>query len=276
MSGKRQRGDWRDWLWDPTLFEGAAPYYERGRLPYAERLADGFRDALGLTSEPSGRLLDVGCGPGSIALRLAHLFDEVVGLDPDREMLAEAARLAFERHVRNVRWEHRRAEDIDDSLGRFRAVTFAQSFHWMDRPLVARKVRAILEPGGAVVHVDVSGRSQGAAELVGDVVRRYLGDDRRAGQSIRNTSPDDEDAVFRAAGFDGPHITVVPDGRTVKRSIDDLVAEVLSSSFAAPHLFGDRLDEFVRDVRRALDRAFPRGHLDVTLSDNRLKVWRPV
>ncbi len=23
------------WTWDPTLFAGAAPYYEKGRLPYA-------------------------------------------------------------------------------------------------------------------------------------------------------------------------------------------------------------------------------------------------
>ena len=33
-------------------------------------------------------------------------------------------------------------------------VTFAASFHWMDRPLVARTVRSMLNPGGILVHVD--------------------------------------------------------------------------------------------------------------------------
>jgi len=34
-----------------------------------------------------GRLLDVGCGPGSLTLLLAPLFDQAVGLDPDPDML---------------------------------------------------------------------------------------------------------------------------------------------------------------------------------------------
>jgi cyclopropane fatty-acyl-phospholipid synthase-like methyltransferase len=37
---------------------------------------------LGL--DGSGRLLDVGCGPGVLAVRLAHLFEDAVGLDPIR------------------------------------------------------------------------------------------------------------------------------------------------------------------------------------------------
>lgn len=34
----------------------------------------------------------MGCGPGTLALGLAHLFSEVVGVDPDPGMIAEAAR----------------------------------------------------------------------------------------------------------------------------------------------------------------------------------------
>ncbi|RPI09677.1 MAG: class I SAM-dependent methyltransferase, partial [Actinobacteria bacterium] len=95
-------GGWQDWEWDETLFAGAAPYYVRGRLPYAEGLADALRSTLALDGQ--GRLLDVGCGPGTVTLRLAHLFDEVVGLDPDREMLVEAERLATLAAVANARW----------------------------------------------------------------------------------------------------------------------------------------------------------------------------
>ena len=89
------------WEWDETLYAGSAQYYERGRLPYPADLADRLASALGL--DGSGRLLDVGCGPGIIALRLAHVFDDVVGVDADRQMLAQATQRASERKRRPTR-----------------------------------------------------------------------------------------------------------------------------------------------------------------------------
>src|SRR5436309_7894684 len=139
------------WTWDESLFRGAAEYYERGRLPYPLELADVFATNADLSGEP--RLIDVGCGPGTVALRLAHLFAEVVGVDPDPGMITEAERLAAEANVKNAMWLKSRAEDIPTDLGPFRYVTFAQSFHWMDRELVANKMFSILEPRGAFVHV---------------------------------------------------------------------------------------------------------------------------
>src|SRR5262245_8554986 len=106
------------------------------------------------TGEAGCWMLDVGCGPGTVARRLAHLFQAVVGLDPDPGMLDEAERLASEQDVQNATWIRLRAEELPADLGRFRVVTFAQSFHWMDRPRVADAVRTLLEPDGAVVHVD--------------------------------------------------------------------------------------------------------------------------
>jgi SAM-dependent methyltransferase len=274
-------GDWADWEWDETLFAGAAEHYERGRLPYAPGLAPAFEKVLSLDGR--GRLLDVGCGPGTVALRLAHLFDEVVGLDPDPGMIREAKRLAAERRIENAHWVERRAEELPANLGTFRAVTFAASFHWMNRPLVAAAVRDMLDPDGAVIHVD--GRHQADLSRGDDhpmpprsrieVLRRsYLGDDRRAGRSVRNSSPDDEASVFRAAGFVGPEVVAVPDGRVIIRTIDELVAETLSMSSTAPHLFGPRLAEFERDLRGLLAHASPDGRFSVRLPDNQLNVWR--
>ena len=274
-------GEWFEWAWDDSLFAGAAGYYERGRLPYAPGLAEAFETALGLDGR--GRLLDVGCGPGTVTLRLAHLFEEVVGVDPDGGMLQEAARLASDRLVANARWIDIRAEDLPADLGMFRVVTFAASFHWMDRPRVAAKVGEMLDPAGAVVQVD--GRHQDLTAPSGDLPapprdridqlrRAYLGDDRRAGASIRNTSPDNEADVFREAGFVGPDVVIVPDGRILARSVDDLVAETFSMSSTAPHLFGPRLQDFEADLRRLLDNVAAAGRFAVRLPDNVLKVWR--
>ncbi|MBO0729836.1 MAG: class I SAM-dependent methyltransferase, partial [Acidimicrobiaceae bacterium] len=145
-------GDWQDWEWDETLFRGAAAYYERGRLPNSPGLADAFEATLGLKG--TGRLLDVGCGPGTVALRIGHLFAEIVGIDADPDMVDEARRLSVERGVTNACWVHMRAEELPADLGLFQVVTFAASFHWMDRRLVAHTVRGMLDPEGALVHVD--------------------------------------------------------------------------------------------------------------------------
>jgi SAM-dependent methyltransferase len=270
---------WEDWTWDESLFAGAAPYYERGRLPYSPAVADVFEHALGLDGR--GRLLDVGCGPGTVARRLAHLFEAVVGLDPDAGMLAEAERLANDQEVANATWVRLRAEELPAGLGRFRVVTFAQSFHWMDRPRVAGVVRTMLEPDGVVVHVDSAHRDlewepplpEAAIE---ELRTRWLGKDRRAGQSVRNTSPSGEPDVFAAAGFAAPDVVAVPDRRLLERTIDDLVAERLASSGTAPHLFGERLAEFERELREILAAATPSGRFSVRLPDNILFVYRPV
>ena len=281
-------GGWESWSWDESLFAGAAGYYEQGRLPYAPGLADVFARRLGLDGR--GRLLDVGCGPGTVTLLLASLFESAVGLDPDAEMLAQASLAAARGGVGNATWVRSRAEDLPAGLGAFRAVTLAAAFHWMDRPRVAAAIATMLDPGGAAVQVDAPAyrADELAAEsrhgtlafppppddALDQLRRRYLGRDRRAGRGIRNTSPDGEDAVFRQAGFLPAETVTVPDRRAVEQTADDLVARVFSSSSTAPHLFGDRRDDFEADVRKILARASPAGRFSVRLPDNILRIWR--
>ncbi|HEV2373219.1 MAG TPA: class I SAM-dependent methyltransferase [Streptosporangiaceae bacterium] len=281
-------GGWETWSWDESLFAGAAGYYEQGRLPYAPSLASVFARSLALDGQ--GRLLDVGCGPGTVTLRLAPLFEAAVGLDPDPEMLACASRAAADRGVSNVAWVRQRAEALPAGLGSFRAVTFAASFHWMDRPRVASAVATMLDPGGAAVQVDAPGyRFEELAaqarkgslpfppppdDALDQLRCRYLGSDKRAGQGIRNTSPAGEDQVFQAAGFRPAQTVTVPDQRAIERTIDDVVARVFSSSSTAPHLFGDRRGDFETDMREVLARAAPLGRFSLRLPDNVLRIWR--
>src|SRR6202140_3755169 len=145
--------------YNPTLYKGSAPFYLRGRPPYSLALRSTMAAECGL--DGTGRLLDVGCGPGVLAVELAPLFREVVGLDPDADMLAEAARHAEEAGVTNIRWVRGLAEEIVAlDLGRFRLVTFGQSFQRTDRERVAEAVYDLLEPGGciALVAPTVEGR----------------------------------------------------------------------------------------------------------------------
>ncbi|MFD7164631.1 class I SAM-dependent methyltransferase [Streptomyces violascens] len=272
------------WEWDDSLFLGTAAYYRRGRLPYAPGLAAVLATVLGLDGR--GRLIDVGCGPGTLALSLGPLFREVVGVDPDSGMIAEATRQAAVCGMgTKARWVRARAEELPAGLGTFRVASFGQSFHWMDRGLVAAAIRGMLRPGGALVHIsDLKSETPSLHGLphppapyaaIEELVRRYLGPVRRAGRTVLpNGTPGDEAVVLARAGFAGPRRYVVPGGQALERTPADLVAWVFSMSYAAPHLFGERRDAFEADVRRLLQEVSPSGRFSERQPSTEVFVWR--
>ncbi|WCN81337.1 class I SAM-dependent methyltransferase [Micromonospora sp. LH3U1] len=273
------------WQWDETLYAGSASHYSIGRLPYPPSLAEAIGTALDL--DGTGRLLDVGCGPGSVTLLLAPLFEAAVGVDADQDMLVEARRRADEVGATNVAWRHLRAEALPADLGTFRVVTFAQSFHWMDRPLVVGRVRDMLTPDGAWVHVGAN-THQGVTgddplpyprppwRQIDELVASYLGPVRRAGQGLLPTgTPSGEGEIMRAAGFTDPTRITVEQGMVVERGVDEVASAVFSLSSSAPHLFADRLPAFEADLRRLLSDAARDGRFAERRRGIDVVIWRP-
>ena len=247
--------------YDPTIYRGSAAHYRRGRPAYSPQLEAVLMRETGLDGK--GRLLDAGCGPGVLTVRLAHLFEQAVGLDPDAAMLAEGRRAAAERKAMNIRWVQGLAEDLPAvAPGPYRLVTFGQSFHWTDEQPVAEAVFDMLEPGGAlalIVHT-VTGRPRppgpGVPPIPHDeikaLVAKYLGSTRRAGQG---TAPERthrfEDVLVRTR-FGVPRQFFVPGLPDLLRDSESVLSGYFSFASSAPHLFGDRLDDFAAEVRALL------------------------
>jgi len=107
-----------------------------------EERASLFRELVG---GPDRRILDLGCRYG--ALTRAYLEgNEVVGLDVDREALAEAARLGIQ-----TRWA-----DVEQPLGlddaSFDVVVAGELLeHVRDPEALVAEVRRVLKPGGRFV-----------------------------------------------------------------------------------------------------------------------------
>ena len=111
-------------------YQGAAGYYSRYRPPYPPALVTVLRETFGLDGR--GTLLDLGSGPGSVAIPVAHLFERVVAMDPEPDMLSEGRAVAIRCGTKNIEWIGGSSEDLSASLGMFRLVTRGESFHRMD------------------------------------------------------------------------------------------------------------------------------------------------
>jgi SAM-dependent methyltransferase len=213
-----------------------------------------------------GTLVDVGCGPGVLAVQLAPLFDDVIGIDPDPDMLAEGARHALANEVPRIAWLHGYAEDIATlELPPARVVTFGQSFHWTERERVAAAVYDLLIPGGALVAIahDIDARPRSPAGPTADppiphreieeLIATHLGTDYRSRREVRwRLSDRYEDALARTR-FGHARTLHAPGRVGLSRDVDGVISGYLSMSYAAPHLFGDRLDSFISVARSFLN-----------------------
>ncbi len=255
-------------MYDPTIYEGSAAHYRVGRPPYSPRLEAVLSEQLSL--DGSGKLLDGGCGPGILTIRLARLFEEAVGLDPDAAMLAEGRHFADERGIENVRWVQAVAEDLPAAApGPYRAVTFGQAFHWTDEQRVAEIVFDLLEPGGALVMVvhTVQGRpvppSPGPPPVPHAEIRalaeQYLGPKKRVGQGLAPVRTHRFEDVLVRTRFGAPEVVFAPGIPDLVRDTDSVVSGYFSLAVSAPHLFGDRAGDFERELRDLLAARSPDG-----------------
>lgn len=101
--------------------------------------------------KPGMRLLDLGCGPGSITIGLARYVApaEVVGVDQAGEALEAARRLASDESVGNVRFEQADVYELPFEDARFDVVYGHQILQHLADPVTAlQEAKRVLRPGG--------------------------------------------------------------------------------------------------------------------------------
>ena len=111
--------------------------------------------------EPGHRVLDIGCGTGSLAVLIKRLFPGVVvvGLDPDEKALARAARKARRAGVM-VQLERGFADALTYPAASFDRVVSSFMFHHLehaDKARVLREVLRVLKEGGSLHLLDFGG-----------------------------------------------------------------------------------------------------------------------
>jgi len=105
------------------------------------------------------RLLDCGCGPGSITVDLAHAVapGEAIGIDFREDALAQGRALALERGIANVTFETASVYQLPYPDRSFDAAFACAVLQHLAAPLAALKeMRRVLKPGGVIGIVDGS------------------------------------------------------------------------------------------------------------------------
>ena len=217
-------------------------------------------EALGL--DGTGRLLDVGCGPAVLTRRLTPFFGEAVGLDPEPDMLAEAARVAP-----GCRFVEGRAEDLRSvAPGPWRLVTFGQSLHWTHQARVIDEAWEVAGAGSALAVIG-HGREQldGPSRLPGDAPSLPLLElkelaDRWAVDPAPTPpiEPRRIEAVLAESRYGGFERLVAPEA-ACDHDVDTVLAQLQSMSWGAPWRFGQRNGSFLAEARALLLDISPTG-----------------
>ncbi len=147
------------------------------------------------------RVLDVGCGTGTLALLAAERVGrggEVVGIDPSPEMIARA-RAKAARRGSHARFEPAALEALPFEAARFDVVLSSLMLHHLPRPLQLAgldEIRRVLAPGGRFCIVDFGGGGPVLHRLTAHVASRHHGDEA-AGLSFSALADE-----ARARGFE--------------------------------------------------------------------------
>jgi SAM-dependent methyltransferase len=213
----------------------------RRRAPYP---AETFTILERLLVEPR-TVLDAGAGTGSLARPMAAVARRVDALDPSVAMIAEGRALPGGDDPR-LRWIVGSAEDaaLDPPYG---LITAGSSIHWMDPARVMPRFAAALAPGArlAILETDDGTRrdeDHPLPELI-EIIKRY--------SEVRHHVDNPETvAALEAGGW------FVREGEertseiTVRRTVEEYLEYLHSTSTLARVRLGERADRFDDEVRR--------------------------
>jgi ubiquinone/menaquinone biosynthesis C-methylase UbiE len=123
-----------------------------------------------MVDEPRA-VLDVGCGPGPIALGLLDVAERIDAVDLSPQMLALARSLPGGQSPQ-IRWLLGRAEEVALDPP-YALITAGRSLHWMDWNVVLPRFARLLTPHGVLAMVQTREQHSPWDQELRDMSRRY-------------------------------------------------------------------------------------------------------
>lgn len=99
------------------------------------------------------RILDVGCGDGTLALYLRTTENNILGIDMSDASIQRANR---KNTYRNVSFIRTAFEDFQENSHKYDAITFVASIHHMDMENAIEKAKKLLAKNGVLIIVGLA------------------------------------------------------------------------------------------------------------------------
>lgn len=259
-----------------TLFEGTSEYYAKYRPSYPPKMFSNIVEKFHLDGK--GKLLDIGCGPGVLTVPLSKYFEEVVAVDIDPGMIQAGKKSAKEAGAQNIKWINKSADDLDGTIGSFKLITFGTSFHWINRKKLADLAGKILSGGGGILitwtgHSIWNKRQNAWEEKVLEIVKKYLGERRRAGDGFYQEPKEKYEDILKKAGFRKIERKNYPSPTKTVTS-DEIIKAQYTTAYAAKRLFGNRAQDFENELTRELLKINPEDKFEETHVSGAIFAWK--
>ena len=277
-SSRKPEGGYRA-NWDPkNLFIGTAEYYARYRPGYPPKAIRTLAEKFGLNE--GSRVIDLGCGPGKIALKLAPYVGEVIAIDPQEEMLEEGRKIAARRNINNIIWRNGLSTELTGMVkapGEIDLVVIARAFHWMDRKKTLEDVYSVVRAGGGIAVIndrDPLNQPEVAwREIIKAMIREWLGEERRAGTAGTFAPlPKTHEEVVQESRFRDMIVIYLNTMRTW--TTDRIIGYVFSTSYASVPVLGEKKEAFEADLRRRLTGLEPSGRFRERATTEIIMAWK--
>jgi SAM-dependent methyltransferase len=224
-------------------FESTVEFYARYREPYTSRFF--WTIARQLKFSKAEKLLDVGCGPGLLAIGFAPYVAECAGVDPEPKML-EAARIAAEESAVALTLHQCRIEEFE-SREKFDVITIGRALHWIERDSAIPRLEQLVAPKALIL---ICGATNAETEE-SPWLASY-------NQYRSRWAPDEQTRYkldpmewFAGSSFEKVVDLWVSEFRVVTG--DELVWRSLSKSNTSPAVLGERRAEFEQELRALLE-----------------------
>jgi SAM-dependent methyltransferase len=214
----------------------SAPYPAEFFRNVAQRLHLGIAHAL----------IDLGTGPGLLALGFAPYVGRIVGVDPEPAMLAETRKAAV-RASKAITLIKSKAEALPSEVGRFDVVTIGRALHWMDRDAIAVLFERLVVPGGTILICSSNSAADGRNPWLDEYnkARRFWSESSACERCHRQIG-----AVLQGTKFHITEAITVEIARQV--TVSDLARRVLTFSSSSPAVLGNKVEPMLRDVEQRL------------------------
>jgi SAM-dependent methyltransferase len=227
-------------------FASTASLYEHLRPPDPREFFRSVAQKCGLSKQ--GSLIDLGTGPGLLALGFAPYVGRIVGVDPEPAML-DAARRAAASAGHALTLIEGKTETLAPDIGAFDVVTIGRALHWMDRePTLARLDQLVARDGAVLICASFSATDGGNPWLDGyNEIRRRWSPAKLWEEAGRGTRTHrDLPAFFRDSAFQPAELVTVETNHMV--SAQNLTQRVLTYSSSSPEALGENVEAMLRDV----------------------------